>query len=48
MTLTNEDTALAVTTTSGSSGEYTFSPVKMGHYSVAAEFKGFQRVEHTE
>ena len=48
VTLTNEDTALAETTTSGASGEYTFSPVKIGHYAVSAEFKGFQRVEHTQ
>ncbi len=48
VTLTNEDTALAETTTSGASGEYTFSPVKIGHYAVSAEFKGFERVEHTQ
>src|SRR5690348_9626955 len=47
ITLTSEDTGLVQTTTSGSSGEYTFSPVKIGHYSVAGEFKGFQRVQHT-
>jgi hypothetical protein len=47
VTLTNDDTGVVVTTTSGSGGEYSFSPVKIGHYSVATEFKGFQRVEHT-
>src|SRR5690349_3447339 len=47
VTLTSTDTGLVQTTTSGSTGEYTFSPVKIGHYSVAAEFKGFQRVQHT-
>jgi Carboxypeptidase regulatory-like domain/TonB dependent receptor len=47
ITLTSNDTGLVLTTTSASSGEYTFSPVKIGHYSVAAEFKGFQRVEHS-
>ncbi|MGI9074955.1 MAG: TonB-dependent receptor domain-containing protein [Bryobacteraceae bacterium] len=47
VTLTNNDTGLVLTTTTGSSGEFTFSPVKIGHYSVAAEFKGFQRVEHS-
>ena len=47
VTLTNEDTAQALSTTSGSSGEFTFSPVKIGHYNVAAEFRGFARVEHT-
>jgi len=48
VTLKNDDTGVVVTTTSGSSGEYTFSPVKIGHYSIAAEFKGFQRVEHSQ
>ena len=47
VTLTNNDTGLVLTTSTGASGEYTFSPVKIGHYSVAAEFKGFQRVEHS-
>ena len=46
MTLTNEDTGVVLTTISGSGGEYAFSPVKIGTYSVSAEFKGFQRVEH--
>lgn len=48
ITLKNDDTGIVQTGTSGASGEYTFSPVKIGHYSVAAEFKGFQRVEHTQ
>ncbi len=48
VTLKNDDTGVVVTTTSGSGGEYTFSPVKIGHYSVATEFKGFQRVEHSQ
>lgn len=47
VTLTNQDTGQVATTVSGAGGEYTFSPVKLGHYSVVAEFKGFQRVEHT-
>ncbi len=46
VTLTNEATGQVLTTTSGATGEYIFSPVKIGRYSVAAEFKGFQRVEH--
>ncbi len=48
ITLKNDDTGVVITATFGSSGEYTFSPVKIGHYSVAAEFKGFQRVQHTQ
>jgi len=47
VTLTNDDTGRVIATTSGGAGEYTFSPIKIGHYSLAAEFKGFQRVEHT-
>jgi hypothetical protein len=47
VTLTSNDTGLVLTTTTAASGEYTFSPVKIGHYSVAAEYKGFQRVEHS-
>jgi hypothetical protein len=46
VTLTGVDTGLVQVTTSGSAGEYTFAPIKIGNYSVAAEFKGFQRVEH--
>ncbi len=48
VTLTNENTAQTVSTTSSSGGEFTFSPVKIGRYALAAEFKGFQRVEHTQ
>jgi hypothetical protein len=44
VTLTNEGTGQSISTTSGSVGEYTFSPVKIGHYAVSAEFKGFQKV----
>jgi len=44
VTLTNDGTGQSISTTSGSVGEYTFSPVKIGHYSVSAEIKGFQKV----
>ncbi len=47
ITLTNEDTGLVVAKNSGSAGEFVFSPLKIGHYSLAAELKGFERVEHT-
>ncbi len=47
ITLTNDDTGRVVTQKSGAAGEYSFSPLKIGHYSLAAELKGFQRVEHT-
>jgi len=45
VTIINEDTGLSISTTSGSAGEYVFSPVKIGHYSVSAEIKSFQRVQ---
>jgi len=46
VTLTNEDTAVVQATTSSSTGEYIFAPVKIGTYSIFAEFHGFQRVDH--
>ena len=45
VTIANEDTGLSTSTTSGSAGEYIFSPVKIGRYSVSAEMKGFQKVQ---
>jgi Carboxypeptidase regulatory-like domain len=45
VTIANEDTGLAMSTTTGSAGEYVFSPVKIGHYSISAEIKGFQKVQ---
>src|SRR5580700_2956747 len=45
VTLINEGTGVSITTTSGSQGEYVFSPVKIGHYSLSAEFRGFQKVQ---
>ncbi len=47
VTLTSEETSQTIETTSSSSGEFNFSPVKIGHYALAAEFKGFERVQHT-
>ncbi len=46
ITLTNEATGVAQTTTTSSTGEYIFAPVRIGTYSVVAEFQGFQRVDH--
>ncbi|HKN24395.1 MAG TPA: TonB-dependent receptor [Candidatus Acidoferrum sp.] len=44
VTLINDGTGISISTASGSVGEYTFSPVKIGHYSLSAEIKGFQKV----
>jgi hypothetical protein len=46
VTLTNEDTGVVQEVMSSSTGEYIFAPVKIGTYSVVAEFHGFQRVDH--
>src|ERR1700689_911167 len=41
VTLTNTDQGLTLTTTTNGSGVYTFSPVRIGHYSVSAAAPGF-------
>lgn len=43
--LTNVDTGITASTTTGSEGQYTFSPVKIGHYSISAKASGFQTVQ---
>ncbi len=42
VTLINEGTAVALTTTSGADGVYGFSPVRIGSYKIEASFKGFK------
>ena len=41
VTLTNTDNGLTLTTTTNSGGEYTFSPVRIGHYSLSVTSAGF-------
>jgi len=41
VTLTNEGTNAALSTTTGSNGEYKFSPVNIGTYTVSVNFQGF-------
>jgi hypothetical protein len=50
VTLTDTDTGLTLKTTTDSSGNYVFSPVKIGHYKVAATAPGFSTTiqEHIE
>src|SRR4051794_37704515 len=43
VTLTNQDTGIAVKTASDSNGNYSFFNVKVGRYTVAAELSGFAR-----
>src|ERR1700742_1078810 len=41
VTLTNTEQGLTLTTTTNGSGVYTFSPVRIGHYSVSTAAPGF-------
>ena len=41
VTLTNVDTGLVLNATSDSSGNYTFSPIKIGNYQISATAAGF-------
>src|ERR1019366_3364420 len=45
VTLTNDGTNITVSTTTGSEGRYTFSPVKIGRYSISASASGFRTVK---
>ena len=45
MVLTNEGTNITIATTTGSEGQYTFSPVKAGRYSLSASATGFRTVK---
>lgn len=42
VTLTNEGTGAALSTTTGVDGIYKFTPIRIGMYKVAASFQGFQ------
>ena len=48
VTLTSQDSGQVVTATANSSGEYTFSPVKIGTYTVLVEVSGFSRFQHRD
>src|SRR6476620_6538050 len=43
ITVTQEDTGVAVTGVTNSVGQYTLSNLKVGRYAVAAELQGFKR-----
>ena len=45
VTLTNEGTNAKLTTTAGADGDYKFSPVRIGSYTVTASYTGFQTTE---
>jgi len=42
VTLTNQETAQSLTTTTTNSGEYTFTPLRIGRYSVEVKSTGFE------
>ncbi len=44
VTLTNVDTGLTLTTKTDSSGNYVFSPIKIGNYKVTATAEGFSSI----
>ncbi len=46
VTLTGQDTGSVTKVTANGEGEYTFSPVKIGVYTVAVDAPGFGRFEH--
>jgi hypothetical protein len=45
VTLRNEDTGVTASTHTDARGEYSFSPVRIGLYSVSVEVSGFEREE---
>jgi Carboxypeptidase regulatory-like domain len=47
VTLIDEGTSFAVTIISGRDGTYIFRPIKIGTYSVEAEYQGFRKVKRT-
>src|SRR6195256_1526590 len=47
VTLTNEGTSAALSTTTGPDGSYKFTPVKIGSYKLTASFQGFQTMTQT-
>src|SRR5579884_1320387 len=43
VTLTNEGTGFTITTTTNGQGNYTFTPIRIGTYSVSVEAPGFAK-----
>ncbi|HEV2493562.1 MAG TPA: carboxypeptidase-like regulatory domain-containing protein [Terriglobia bacterium] len=42
VTATNEDTGVAISTTTSDVGSYVFTPIRIGTYSITAEKEGFE------
>ncbi len=47
VTLVNTDQGITLQTHSGASGGYTFSPVRIGHYTITVTAKGFAKTTQT-
>src|SRR5467141_2664621 len=47
VTLTNEGTSAALSTSTGPDGSYKFTPVRIGSYKLTASFQGFQTTTQT-
>ena len=47
VSLTNEGTSFTLATVTGADGTYVFTPIKIGRYTVEAEFAGFQKARKT-
>src|SRR5579863_10084897 len=47
VTVTNEGTSFSLVTTTGPDGSYTFTPLKIGTYTVSAEAQGFAKAVQT-
>jgi hypothetical protein len=46
VTLTNQETAFTVSAVGDTNGAYTFTPVRIGRYTVTAEYQGFETSVH--
>jgi hypothetical protein len=46
--LTNQGTAFTISTTTSAGGVYTFTPVKIGTYTVSVEVTGFAKAVHSQ
>ena len=47
VTVLNEGTSFSQSTRTSTSGEYVFTPLKIGKYSVEVEYQGFKKQKHT-
>ena len=48
VTLKNQGTGLSVSMTTAADGSFVFRPVRIGAYTVEAQFKGFETIQHRD